>query len=274
MKTLVVIGASGGIGYECVKEILLHDENRWKIILGQRDHCSTKAIGALEDYRKIAPSDTLLAPFTCDLASFSSIRSFVANLKEVRTINSLIFNAGCVMDSVPTYTEDGLETTYQVNHVGYWLLLKLLLDAGKTIDRIVFVNSALHRKGRDLSADECLISNQRQQNYAYDGVKVYGNAKLVQVLCVKTFVNALERSRESGQVPEILICSPGFIPQSDLGGRLVALCATSPEYSGKLGLFIDKDRKESSLNPLAQDQALQKKWWLLTCKAAGIDPFI
>lgn len=83
------------------------------------------------------PSDEIIAKsentnvivMQLDLASFSSVRQFAANIQANESrLDILINNAGCA-GMEKKLTEDGLEYQMQSNHFGHFLLTNLLLGA-------------------------------------------------------------------------------------------------------------------------------------------------
>ena len=88
----------------------------------------------------------LFLAFTLDLSSLKSVRKFVLEvLKITDKIDVLINNAGIMMIE-ETITEDGNEKQMQVNHIGHFLLTKLLmpvLEKSAPV-RIVNVSSLAH----------------------------------------------------------------------------------------------------------------------------------
>jgi NAD(P)-dependent dehydrogenase (short-subunit alcohol dehydrogenase family) len=87
------------------------------------------------------------------LADVSSQRQIREAAQEFRArhdrLDILINNAGAVFPRFER-TEDGIEQTFAVNHLGYFLLTTLLLDPVEASDdaRIVNVSSIAHRRGR------------------------------------------------------------------------------------------------------------------------------
>ena len=64
----------------------------------------------------------------CDLANFSSIRECASEIKEKeKCIDGLLNNAG-VMYAPKSVSQDGIEIHWAVNHLGHYLLTKLLKD--------------------------------------------------------------------------------------------------------------------------------------------------
>jgi NAD(P)-dependent dehydrogenase (short-subunit alcohol dehydrogenase family) len=83
----------------------------------------------------------------CDFSSQNSIRQFATNFKEQHDrLDVLVNNAGVVLRE-RSMTEDGFESTFAINHLGYFLVTNLLLDVLKTSapSRIVNVASTAHK---------------------------------------------------------------------------------------------------------------------------------
>jgi short chain dehydrogenase len=56
----------------------------------------------------------------------------------------IVCNAGIQIITAPTQTADGFETTFGVNHLAHYLLVRLLLDDLDAGGNIVFVSSNTH----------------------------------------------------------------------------------------------------------------------------------
>jgi len=83
-----------------------------------------------------------------ELASLTSVRDFVANLKafkSARPLTHLVCNAAVYLpkDPNPAWTDDGYEMSMGVNHLGHFLLVNLLLNDLKKAKgaRVVIVGS-------------------------------------------------------------------------------------------------------------------------------------
>src|SRR5208283_4336202 len=78
-----------------------------------------------------------------DLASLLSIRSFAAAFSNSDSppLHAVVCNAGLQIIKGTTYTHDGFEMTFGVNHLGHFLLVNLLLKSMCEAGRIVFVSS-------------------------------------------------------------------------------------------------------------------------------------
>ncbi|XP_024873070.1 retinol dehydrogenase 12-like [Temnothorax curvispinosus] len=148
-KTVVITGASGGIGKETARDLYARGA---RVILACRNMEKTNE--AVEDIKSNPPSwmrkDEYknnvgeLAIYFLDLRSFKSVKDCAKNLlTNEAAIHILINNAG-VAASPYEKTEDGNETTLQVNHLGHFLLTLLLLpkmQSSSSSCRIVNVSS-------------------------------------------------------------------------------------------------------------------------------------
>ena len=124
-KVCLVTGVTQGIGRAAALSIAKHGP---KMVLVARD---AKRGGEVADEIKAAgnPNVELMV---ADLSSQADIRRLAAEFKaRYQQLHLLVNNAGAV------YTErqlskDGIELTWALNHLGYFLLTELLLDVGGT----------------------------------------------------------------------------------------------------------------------------------------------
>lgn len=143
-KTFIVTGANTGLGFETTKALV--ERNATVIMACRSMERADKAIGSI---RKQTINGSMIACHL-DLASFESIVDFVQNIKDnYPDFNCLINNAGLAMPDAKKKTADGVELHFGTNHLGHFLLTKLLQDRILANGaRIVTVSSLLHQKGR------------------------------------------------------------------------------------------------------------------------------
>lgn len=128
MKTVIVTGASGGIGGAIVSDLL-----------GQ----GYRVIGACRHPEKL-PDDPNVGRLRLDLSSFDSVRQAVAQLAGME-IWGIINNAGIMPVRETVMTADGLERTYQVNYAATRLFTQLLLPQVERGGVIVFTSSVARK---------------------------------------------------------------------------------------------------------------------------------
>jgi NAD(P)-dependent dehydrogenase (short-subunit alcohol dehydrogenase family) len=159
-KTVIVTGASSGIGLVTARELCAHGA---KVILAVRN--VEKGRDAAKDFVGTFEVREL------NLADLESIRVFCATW--TGELDVLINNAGIMM--APAFrTPDDFELHFGTNHLGPFALTNLLLPY--ITDRVVTVSSILHRRGRihfeDLHFDSRL----------YNAMSAYQDSKLANLL--------------------------------------------------------------------------------------------
>ena len=173
-------------------------------------------------------------PLVCDLASFQSIRDCAGTLhKTVERLDVLCLNAAVAPNArFPRLTAEGLEECVGVNHLGHFLLAKLLypkLKANPEGARVVVTASSVHdpqsRGGRsggksatvgDLSGlgvdlrDNPKGPTMIDGAIKYHGGKVYKDSKLCNILF------SAEAARRYASSVKVVSFNPGFVPTTGL----------------------------------------------------------
>jgi NAD(P)-dependent dehydrogenase (short-subunit alcohol dehydrogenase family) len=141
-RTVIVTGGNTGLGYHCAKSLAASDQG-WHIIIASRDQ--TKASAAVRNLIN-ETSHRHIEALQLDLASLVSVRAFAATVAQhpAPPLGAIVCNAGISIAGGLTYTTDGFETTFGVNHLGHFLLINLLLRQITTPARIVLVSSGTH----------------------------------------------------------------------------------------------------------------------------------
>jgi NAD(P)-dependent dehydrogenase (short-subunit alcohol dehydrogenase family) len=159
-RTVVVTGASGGLGLVTARELAAAGA---RVILAVRDEAKgNKAAAAM-------PGTTEVRPL--DLSSLASVRAFAAAW--TGPLDILINNAG-IMQVPQARTSDGFESQIATNHLGPFTLTALLMP--HITDRVVTVSSEMHKRGH-LDPDD-LNGEQRP----YDAFQAYCDTKLANLL--------------------------------------------------------------------------------------------
>jgi NAD(P)-dependent dehydrogenase (short-subunit alcohol dehydrogenase family) len=85
-----------------------------------------------------------------DLASLAAVRAFATELAArvragaIPPLRGLVCNAGVQSGTKRTFTADGFEMTFGVNHLGHFLLVNLVLPMMVPPARVAIVTSAVH----------------------------------------------------------------------------------------------------------------------------------
>jgi light-dependent protochlorophyllide reductase len=145
-RTVLVTGGTSGLGRECAKS-LVETGPEWHVVITSRaDERAETAATAL----RAATGTDRIHPRALDLGSLEAIRAFTDALRSalemhnLPPLHGLVCNAGVQQVSGLTYTDDGVETNFGVNHLGHFLLVNRLLPSLAADGRIVFVSSGTH----------------------------------------------------------------------------------------------------------------------------------
>jgi NAD(P)-dependent dehydrogenase (short-subunit alcohol dehydrogenase family) len=275
-KTVVITGATGGIGLEAA--VSLATQGARTILVGRNP---AKTAAAVETVRKRSGSATVESTL-CDFSSQASVRKLAADLRaRCERIHVLVNNAGGVYPQ-RTLTGDGIESTFAVNHLGYFLLTNLMVDVllASAPARIVNVASAAHYRGT-MDFDD--LGFER----GYQITKAYARSKLANILFTRELarrlagtgvtVNTLHPgtvatniwSSAPGWVQPVLAVAKLFMISPRAGGERVVYLASSPEVEGTTGNYFEKDRIKTP-SSLARDDALAARLWTESSRLVGL----
>lgn len=277
-KTILVTGATSGIGLEACVQLLKMGA---RMVMVGRDRAKTenkvaevKSRGGSQDVQH----------FLCDFSSQASIRKLADETRnKLQRLDVLVNNAGSVYKT-RTLTSDGIETTFAVNHLGYFLFTNLVTDmvVKSAPARIVTVASVAHRRGtldfEDLGFEK-----------GYSIARAYGRSKLANVLFSAELarrmqgVHVTSNSVHPGGVatniwsgaplwakPIIFLISPFFL-SAEKGAEMVVRVATDPALEGVSGKYFE-ERKMVDPSPLGQDAALARRLWEVSARLVGLPP--
>lgn len=170
-KVCVVTGASSGIGLEAAAALAAAGA-RVAVVC----RTSEKSEHVVREISRRSPGADVL-PFAADLSSQRAARAVADQLASaLPRLHVLVNNAGLMLRE-RALTEDGIETTFAVNHLAYFLLARLLEPAlvAAAPARVVNVSSRAHLSGT-LRFDDLMGSHQ------YDGWLAYAQSKLANVV--------------------------------------------------------------------------------------------
>lgn len=205
-KTVVITGATSGIGE--VAAIRLAEQGA-RIIFTARDKTRAEAtLGKLCQVNREVDHGFHIA----DLSLLSDMKQVAGDIAREPAIDVLINNAGALFN-YRRETADGLERTFALNHMSYFVITNLLLPKLKAGARVVSTSSGAHRRAHLDFAD--LQSRSRYQGFA-----VYAKSKLCNIL----FTRELEkRLKGSGVTANCL--HPGFVATrfGDQSGGLISV---------------------------------------------------
>ena len=276
-KTVVVTGATSGIGLAAAHALARLGS---RLVIVARDPARGEdAVGRMVAASGNRTIDLVLA----DLASQASIRTLAATLlARYPQIHVLLNNAGVVNLRRKT-TVDGLEATFAVNHLGYFLLTTLLLERLKATGRarIVNVASDAHRFGTPDLAD---LQNEHGR---YRAMRVYGQSKYANILftyelarrlqgsdvtvnCLHPGAVATRLGQNNGRVATIITRAlRPFFRTPEQGAETAVYLAASPDVEGVSGRYFSRCREMRSARG-TYDEKTQHRLWEMSERLSGV----
>jgi NAD(P)-dependent dehydrogenase (short-subunit alcohol dehydrogenase family) len=267
-KTILVTGASNGIGREASVELARRGA---RVVMVGRDPERTETARRAVIERS---GSNDVSPLLCDFSSQAAIRELARSfLAGHDRLHVLVNNAGGVHKN-RRVGPDGIEATFAVNHLGYFLLTSLLRDAlvRSAPARVVVVASIGHRRGT-MDFDD--LGFER----GYSIMKAYARSKLANVLFASELARRLagtgvtSNSLHPGPVdtniwsgaplwakPIIQILFRPFFISAEQGGSYIVDLAANPAHEGVTGQYFERGQRVDPA-PLARDEALARRLW-------------
>ena len=169
---VLITGATSGIGRAAAAELARRGA---QVTITARDE--TKGNAAAAAIRAETGVDVQVG--LLDLSRLDSVRGFAEDYARTHDrLDVLVNNAG-TMTGRRMQTPDGLEWTFGVNHVGPFLLTRLLSDllVASAPSRVISVSSEVHR-----SAKQGLDMADLQMTRGWSAQKAYAASKLATIL--------------------------------------------------------------------------------------------
>jgi len=250
-KVVVITGATSGIGRIAAERLAAQGA---RIIIVARDQ--NRAERSLARLRTIAPNVAHRAHIA-NLLSLAATRQVGDRIAaEEPRIDVLINNAGSIF-STRAVTVDGLERTFALNHMAYFVLTHQLRERliASAPARIVNTASAAHQ-GQFLDFDDL------QMEKHYRARTAYGRSKLANILFTRELARGLSGTgvtanclhpgfvatglgqRDSVIFGTMMRLSMLFAANPEQGARTIIHLAASPDVASATGSYF-VDRQEA-----------------------------
>ena len=273
----MVTGSTGGIGKVMAREIA---RKGLQVVLVSRNEKRCAAVAAeIQDETSNQSVDYLAA----DLSSQKEVRDLVKRFREkYNRLDILVNNAGGFFMKRQV-SEDGIEMTWALNHLSYFLLTNLLLDrlTACAPARVVNVSSDAHEWGSINFAD---LEGKRR----YFGWTAYSQSKLANILftfelsrCMKesgVTANALHPGyvatglgrNNSSLIAFFIKLSHIFAISPEEGAHTGIYLATSPEVEGLTGRYFVK-QKPARVAKAGLDQSTARRLWEISAQMTRME---
>lgn len=235
-KTCLITGANSGIGKVTARE-LAKQQARLVMLVRNKE----KGEEAREEIFKISGNKNVHL-LLCDLSSQQQVHEAAEQFQQrFQKLDILINNAGVILGNKRKESEDGIEMTFAINHLGHYSLTLLLLDLLKQspTGRVISVSSESHRRAH------FHIHDLQLKEHPYNGYNAYCISKLCNIWFTRQLAALTKNSNLS-----VNCLHPGFV-SSNFGKNTSPLFkffikalspfSTSPEKGAETSLYLAQE---------------------------------
>jgi NAD(P)-dependent dehydrogenase (short-subunit alcohol dehydrogenase family) len=276
-KVCMVTGATAGIGKATAHR--LAEMGATVIVVGRNPDKCTRVVKEIRKDTDNGNVDCLMA----DLSDQSQIRRLALLFQEsYPRLHVLINNVGAVF-LTRQVSVDGIEMTFALNHLSYFMLTLLLLDELKASapSRVINVSSNGH-------FDKQLNFDDLQSERGYRIMQVYGRSKLANLYFTFELARRLE-----GTGVTVNALHPGFVA-TDMGKNngclarlvipLIHIRSLTPEQGAKTSIYLASSPavdgisseyfvkcKIGRVDPVARDPETARRLWDISAELTGME---
>jgi NAD(P)-dependent dehydrogenase (short-subunit alcohol dehydrogenase family) len=272
-KIVVITGATSGIGEVAAQALA---EAGATIVFIARDAARAEATLKRLNAKSRAPHRF----YRADLSNIAATRRVGAEIaRQTPKIDVLVNNAGAIFSS-RRLTADGLEMTFALNHMSYFVLSEALREnlLASAPARIVNTASDAHQ-GATIDFSDL----QGEKNYS--ATRAYGRSKLCNILFTRELAGSLAGTgvtanclhpgfvatrfgdEAGGMVGRFLGLAKFFARTTEKGAETIVYLASSPEVSNESGLYF-VDRRKATPSSAAQDDDTARRLWAVSVELA------
>lgn len=277
-KVCIITGATSGVGLEASKRLAMAGAH---LIMVCRNQEKAECVSMEIRNKWNVPIDIVIA----DFSRLTEVRKAAAQIIEHYAKIDVLINSVGIHSTKLTYTSDGFEMVFCVNHLAPFLFVHLLIGRLRESApaRIILVNSEGHRFN-GLDPDDI---NWEKRHYT--GLRGYGAAKTAQLLTLLEFADLFKgtdvtiNALHPGDVRTNIGNNNGwlykwflhhvtwhFLKDPVISGEAVYYLASDPELKDINGRFFNQTIEEKPAAH-ALDRNMGKRIWDLSMKMAGLN---
>jgi NAD(P)-dependent dehydrogenase (short-subunit alcohol dehydrogenase family) len=172
-KVCIITGATSGVGLEATKQLA---KGKAHIVMVSRNPQKAEKIRDELQTKYNVQIDSIIA----DFSSLEDVRAAAKEILSRYPVIDVLINCAGMHSTKKTYTKEGFETVFCVNHLSSFLFTKLLLPRliENTHARILQINSEGHR------FNGLRLNDIHWKKRIYTGLRGYGASKTAQLLTV------------------------------------------------------------------------------------------
>jgi NAD(P)-dependent dehydrogenase (short-subunit alcohol dehydrogenase family) len=301
-KTIFITGGTSGLGLESAKRLAMGGA---EIIITSRS--DTKGEAAVNEIIDHVVEKQGRIPFPVvgyrllDMDNLAQVKLECASWVDLPKIDVLLNNAGIMAVSNRELTVDGFERQVQSNHLGHFLLTKLLLPKLTPKARIINVSSTAHEFASSSGLD---LDYFWKGEPGYGPWRSYGQSKLANLL----FTQELQRRIDAAGLGYTAVTMHPGVVNTGLGRNMMgeenyekmkngngsilqkvfagatSLFLKTPEQGANTQIWLASgmggdnvatkyfiDCKEKELAAFATDEASAKKLWAESEEKSGVE---
>ena len=266
-KIVAATGATSGIGEKAIEALARRGA---RIVFIARDR--TRAEATLARLEAVAPGlghKTYLA----DLSVMREAKAIAAEIAAAEPrVDVLINNAGAIF-SERRVTAEGLERTFALNHMSYFIVTVGLLGSLKEAPHGRVVSTASHaHRGARLDFDDLQGAN------GFSGWGAYQRSKLANILFTRELAHRLAGERTTANCLHPGVVASRFADEAggwtapafsvvkhfaispERGADTIVYLASSPDFAGVSGDYFAK-RKIARCSNAARDMNAARRLW-------------
>ena len=266
-KTVVISGGTSGIGEVAARALAKMGA---RIVLVARN--KSRAEATLARLGRSGPG-VAHSVYFADLTGLAEMKRVAAEIaNQEPPIDVLINNAGALFGT-RRLTEDGLEYTFALNHMSYFVvtegLRERLLASGGA--RIINTASAAHQ-GATLDFDDL------QSAKSFRAMRAYGRSKLCNILFTRQLARSLQGTgvtanclhpgfvatrfadESGGLISRMAWLAKFFAISPAEGAQTIIYLASSPEVANVTGKYFYKCRPTTPSAPALDDRTALALW--------------